>query len=180
MFKKVTSRHLLIFLFLASVSALLGAYVSQYFFNLQPCELCLWQRKPFFVVIAISAIFLFIPFLRKYQNFAVKMGIMLLLVNAAIAFYHAGVEKKYFKGLSSCSGSAQIPTNLNELIISLAKAPIVSCGDPQFIFLNISMAGWNFIYCALLAIFIYLFSRKSSKNKLGKKSVRKTKRGSKR
>ncbi|MFT6333179.1 MAG: disulfide bond formation protein DsbB [Lentimonas sp.] len=163
--KKITPRNLLIFLLAAAAAALLGAYISQYFFDLQPCQLCLWQRKPFFGIITISAIFLIIPFLKKHQHFAVKAALLLLLINAAIAFYHAGVEKKYFKGLSSCSGIMQTPHNLDELIIFLEKASIVPCNEPQFMFLEISMAGWNFIYCLIIALLLITISSFNNRSK---------------
>ncbi len=152
--KKFTYQNLLFLLLTLSVFALSGAYISQYFFDMQPCQLCLWQRKPFFIIIILAAIFLLIPSFKKYQNLAIKMAIALLLINSAIAFYHTGVEQKWFKGLDSCTPTAIAqPTNLEELKLSLEQIKVVRCDKPQFIFLNISMAGWNVIYCLLTTSF---------------------------
>jgi disulfide bond formation protein DsbB len=155
---KVTSKHLLIILLIAAVSALTGAYIAQYYFEMQPCELCFWQRYPFFVVISISAAFLIIPFLRKYQNLAVKIGILCLLVNAGISFYHSGVERKFFKGLDSCSSVSKSPDNIEDLYKMLASTGAIPCDQPQFIFLTLSMAEWNFLYCLILVIGIGRFN----------------------
>ena len=156
--QKLTPKHLLIFLFSAAIFALFLAYVSQYVFGLQPCELCFWQRKPFFAIIAVVASFLVIPPLKKHQNLAIKIAVFLLLINAIIAFYHAGVEQKWFKGLDSCSSTASQPETLEELKLSLEKTKSVRCDQPQFIFLGLSMAGWNVLYCLGLAVLIIYYS----------------------
>jgi disulfide bond formation protein DsbB len=143
----LNQKHLLIFLFAASVFALFGAYISQYIFGLQPCQLCFWQRKPFFIVIILAGLFLAIPGLKKYQNSAIKIAALLLLINAAIAFYHAGVEKKWFEGLDSCSIVSDQSDSLEDLKIALENTRAVRCDQPQFIFLGLSMAGWNALYC---------------------------------
>ncbi|MFT6077785.1 MAG: disulfide bond formation protein DsbB [Myxococcota bacterium] len=154
---KITARHLLAILLFAATAALAGAYISQYYFEMQPCELCFWQRYPFFVIIFISTIFLIIPFLRKYNNLAVKIGILCLLINAGISFYHSGVERKFFKGLDSCSSISKAPDNIADLYKMLASTSATPCDQPQFIFLNLSMAEWNFFYCLILIMQIGRF-----------------------
>ncbi len=165
--KKFTLQNLLFSLLAASVFALALAYISQYFLGFQPCHLCFWQRKPFWIIIVLAAVFLAIPRLKKYQNLAIKIAVLLLLINAGIAFYHAGVEKKWFKGLESCavfsSPNSNNPTTLEDLKRELENSKIVRCDQPQFIFLGISMAGWNMIYCLFAAFFTCLGLRQYKK-----------------
>lgn len=151
MIKKLTHKNLLIILASLSSLALVMAYISQYFFGLQPCHLCLWQRKPFFIIIVIAIVFLLIPQLSKYKKLAIQISVVLLIANTALAFYHAGVEKKIFKGLDSCSTESMNIQNLEELELNISKTSVVRCDQPQFIFLGISMAGWNALYCLSLA-----------------------------
>jgi disulfide bond formation protein DsbB len=99
--KQFTPQHLLLLLIASAVFALGSAYISQYVFGLQPCPLCFWQRKPFFAIIIVAVLFLIIPMLKKYQKLAIQIAVLLLIINSAIAFYHAGVEQKWFKGLGS-------------------------------------------------------------------------------
>ncbi|MCE3255224.1 MAG: disulfide bond formation protein [Rickettsiaceae bacterium] len=160
--KEITPKNLLIAIFSTSFLALFLAYISQYGFGLQPCELCFWQRKPFFIIIIIALLFLTIPSLKKYQDLAIKISILLLLANAAIALYHFGVEQKWFKGLSSCGSFLSNPTTLEELKLSLENTKAVRCDEPQFVFLKISMAGWNVLYCLGLAI-IFTICRRNYK-----------------
>ncbi|MFT6106766.1 MAG: disulfide bond formation protein DsbB [Rickettsiales bacterium] len=160
--KKITSQNLLIILLTTSICALIGAYVSQYYFEMQPCQLCFWQRKPFFAIIIISTSFLAMPFLKKYQNIAVKIAILCLLINVGIAFYHSGVERKIFKGLDSCSSISKSPNNIDDLYTMLIKTKAVPCDQSQFTFLHLSMAEWNFLYCLILMIGISIIMQRKT------------------
>ncbi len=158
--KNLNQKHLLIFLLLASIAALSGAYISQYIFGMQPCQLCFWQRKPFWAIIVLTSLFLIIPHLKKYQNWGIKIAVLLLLINAGIAFYHTGVEQKWFKGLDSCTSISSQPTNLEDLKMALEKTKAVRCDTPQFIFLGLSMAAWNVVYCLGLVLITVGFNRR--------------------
>jgi disulfide bond formation protein DsbB len=144
-----------------SLVALIAAYVSQYVFGLEPCQLCFWQRKPFFAIIILTGLVLFIPFLQKWQQLAVKLCIILFVLNAAIAFYHFGVEQKWFTGLDSCSLQNIAATTVDELMAQLENTKIARCDEPQFIFLDLSMAGWNVFYCLFWAVFLGIGFRKN-------------------
>lgn len=156
--KKISTNHILYFLLLVAVFALVFVYILQYFYHLQPCHLCLWQRKPFFAIIIISAIALFL----KQQNLkkiAAIFSILLLLTNAAIALYHSGVERKIFKINEGCTSTISNDiSSIEELKEMLAKAPAVRCDEPSFIFLKLSIANCNALYCLValaLAMFLY-------------------------
>ena len=154
-------KNLLIFLGLSSIFALLGAYIAQFGFNLQPCILCLYQRKPFFAIIAVTILAIFIFKNYKYQKLGLFACQAILLSNIAISGYHVGVEKKIFEGPSSCSVSQDLTeiTNIEDLEKALSKASTVKCSEPAFVFLKISMAGWNLLYCLGLFIFCLIASR---------------------
>ena len=164
MTKKFTYQNLLFLLLVSAVFALFGAYISQYFLDMQPCQLCFWQRKPFFIIIILAILFLTIGQLKNYQKLAIQIAILLLLINAAIAFYHSGVEQKWFEGLDSCSPPAIQINNVEDLKLALEKTKVARCDQPQFMFLNLSMASWNVIYCLLAASFACFALRKIKTN----------------
>jgi disulfide bond formation protein DsbB len=147
-------KKLLIILGLASISALLGAYIAEFVFNLQPCILCLYQRKPFFAIIALTILAIFIFKNEKYHKLAFFACLLALSINIIIASYHVGVEQKIFQGPTSCSTSQNLNdiTDLVELEKALKAANTVKCSEPAFTFLTISMAGWNVVYCLMLLI----------------------------
>jgi disulfide bond formation protein DsbB len=158
---KFTYQNLLIFLFLASLVALISAYVSQYVFDLQPCVLCLHQRKPFFASLIISGLFLSLPNLKEYQKLASIITILLIILNLFLAAYHVGVENKIFVGPSTCSNAQAAPNNIEDLKAMIEQTKAIRCDEPAFVFMNISMAGWNVIYCLFLAAISLYLVRKS-------------------
>ena len=119
---------------LAVPAALLaGAYVSQYIFGLFPCEMCWWQRWPHFAAIALVTLSFFAPPKRMW----VGLAGLAILVSGLIGAFHAGVEYKWWDGITGCTGAPDL-TNFN----------VVRCDEAPWSFLGISLAGWN----ALLSI----------------------------
>lgn len=149
--RKITNRNLLILLSSASFVALASAYIAQYFFDIEPCNLCFYQRKPFLAIVATAALTLTYFKSEKSKRIALYLCTILLVVNFSIALYHSGVEKKFFSGPSTCSSSnLNSATNLEELKDVLLKTKAVRCDEPNFFFLGLTMANWNVIYCATL------------------------------
>ena len=150
---KITLRAQLIFLLLASLAALIFAYAAQFLFDYQPCILCLYQRKPFFAIVATTLLALIFFRKESRQKIALLLCIIFLLINSSIAIYHVGVEQKIFKGPSSCSSeSLNDLENLDDLRNALIKTKAVRCDEPSFFFLGLSMAAWNVIYCSVILL----------------------------
>ncbi len=138
----------LIFLLTSSIFALTFAYISQFGFDLQPCILCLYQRKPFFAIIALATIAIVFFKSEKSKKVAFFFCIFLLLINVGIATYHVGVEQKIFQGPTTCSSeNLNDLENLDELRDALMKTKAIRCDVPSFVFLGLSMAAWNVIFC---------------------------------
>lgn len=142
----------------AAPAAMLGfAYYAEYVEGLLPCILCLWQRPPHFV--AVAAALLAFALLRGPKGVArAFLGIagVALLVGAGIAAFHAGVEWKLWPGLAECGGAVQpIATDVGDLLNGMENAKIVRCDEAAWMFLGLSMAGWNAILSALLALFAF-------------------------
>lgn len=141
----------LIVILLASVVALLGAFISQYGFGLKPCVLCIYQRWPYGVVIAVAIIALLLK--GRYTRTALVVCGLALLVDAGIAAFHVGVEQGWWKGTTSCTGTVGTAQTVEELRKQLMATPIVRCDEPAFVLFGISMAGYNFLYALALAAF---------------------------
>ena len=138
-------------LLIASLFALLLAYISQYVFGLQPCILCHYQRIIFWLTTVNSLIFLYIkPF--KTQIIGQILAIILVVANLGVAGFHSGVERKIFF-LGSCSAQnteLEEITDPNLLLSALQQTNAVRCDQPQFKFLGLSMADYNVFYCLFL------------------------------
>lgn len=169
MFAKVeiSTHKILIFLLAVCIFSLSLAYVSQYFFGLKPCILCLYQRVPYFVIVFVSAISL--AFLNKevFRKIAVIACILSLFVNSGVAFYHVGVEKKIFKMTEKCSDSLSSINSLEDLKKAIQAKKITRCDEPEFFFLGLTMAAWNMIFSFGIGVFgVYLLRRNGSPSHL--------------
>ena len=137
---RLSSTALARLLAVALPAALLGgALLSQYVGGLHPCEMCIWQRWPHGAAILLAALaFLFAADSRN-ARLLVALAAIGIAISGGIGGFHAGVELKYWEGLTRCSTSGAM--SLDELM----KVPLVRCDQIQFSFLGISMAGWNAI-----------------------------------
>lgn len=147
----------LLILLLASTLALVFAYVLQFVFNYQPCILCLYQRLPFFAIIALSAAGLVLFNSNKFVKVVALCCVFLLTVNIGISLYHVAVEQKFIEGPTVCESSSSLNTasTVDDLKTELLKTKSVRCDEPQISFLKLSMAAWNSIYCLLLVFFCW-------------------------
>ncbi|MEO7814642.1 MAG: disulfide bond formation protein B [Sphingomicrobium sp.] len=116
-----------------------GALLSQYVGGLHPCEMCIWQRWPHGVAIVIAALAFLFSADSRNAKLLVALAAIAIAISGAIGVFHAGVELKYWEGLTRCSTGGAL--SLDELM----KVPLVRCDQIQFSFLGISMAGWNAI-----------------------------------
>ena len=133
----------------ASVIALATAFAAQYWGGLQPCVLCLYQRWPYAVAIALGLIALALPAYLK--GWIVALAGLAFVVGGGIAVFHVGVEQGWWQGTSQC-GASFTANSVDALRAQILKAPVVRCTDVAWSFDGISMAGFNVIASAILAI----------------------------
>ncbi len=163
--KSLDLKHILFLLLLSSLLALGAAYVSQYYFNYQPCSLCLIERKPFLAITVICLIALIFFKQARAFKIAACLTFLLLIINTGIAIYHVGIEEKIFKISEGCIMQNQAQFNsVEELKDALFKEKIARCDEPELFILGLSMAAWNAIYCLSIVVIlgiIYVFINKN-------------------
>jgi disulfide bond formation protein DsbB len=129
-------------------AAILGtALAFQYLGGLAPCELCYWQRYPFWVAIPAGALAFAVPSLRPYL---LALAGIALAIGAGIAVFHVGVEQQWWQGTQACGARAPAGS-LEELRTRLLAAPVVRCDAPQWTLLGVTMAGYNVLLSGGLA-----------------------------
>ncbi|MDG4650350.1 disulfide bond formation protein B [Roseibacterium sp. SDUM158017] len=121
-----------------SAALLAGAFGFQYLGGLLPCAMCIWQRWPHAVAIALGAIGMAIP-----SAIVAGLGALSMLGNAGIALYHTGVERDWWEGPTSCSGSGIADMNVADLLNPDMGTGIVLCDEVAWEMLGLSMASWN-------------------------------------
>ena len=152
------SRTALVLIALASALALGVAFISQHVFDLPPCDLCIYQRYPYVIAIALCLVTL-MPAIQPYAAWALKLLALFLLINSGIATYHVGVEQHWWIGPEGCTGPGGTPQTLDALRAQIAATPVIRCDDIAFSLFGISMAGYNVLFSLALAIYAALVSK---------------------
>ncbi len=125
-----------------------GAYISQYGFDLYPCEMCWWQRYPHFAALAFGLAAFFTP---KYAKFLTLLSAISIAISGFIGGFHAGVEYGWWDGITGCAVTANPDLDILE---SIMNAPLVRCDVAPWDLFGISLAGYNFIFSIVAAILI--------------------------
>lgn len=141
-------------LILAAVAVTLaGAWTFQAF-GFEPCELCLKQRYPYYAALPLAAAAIFLA--RNAPPFAAKIVLALLaavfVASAAAGFYHAGVEWKFWPGPTDCTGEFVKPASMEAFRQQLQNVHIVRCDEVSLRILGLSLAGWNVLTSAGIAV----------------------------
>jgi len=111
-------------LFVISIVSISSALVAEYFFNLQPCELCLKQRHPYYLIL-ICLVFIF---LLKNLN---KIWLFVVIQFASVyglfySIWHVGVENKILKGPAGCSTMLTSTESASELKAQILSKQVIN------------------------------------------------------
>ena len=139
--------------FAGSTATILGAWYFQYVLGLAPCPLCLEERLPYYIVIALSLLLVIAAIVRAPRAFIIVGFLAIIaamLCSAALGAYHAGVEWRWWSGPTECSGPMSDFTT-KPLLDQLRTVRIVRCDEAAWRFLGLSLAGYNVLISLALA-----------------------------
>jgi disulfide bond formation protein DsbB len=132
---------------LGSASLLGGAFLFE-ILGYEPCRMCIWQRWPHAVAIAIGIVAL----AGLAPRSSAWVGAVAAATTAAIGFYHAGVEIGWVPGPSSCTGGGTLAgLSGSDLLSTEIGEAVVMCDEVAWSFLGLSMAAWNGVLSLALA-----------------------------
>jgi disulfide bond formation protein DsbB len=137
----------------ASASVLGAAYVAQYGFGLEPCQLCYWQRWPYLAILLLAPLGFLIGRKGAGKHWMLVLFAAILALDAGIAGFHVGVENHWWRGLESCGADGAAAQTIEDLRAQIVGRAVVRCDEPAFVFLGLSMAGWNGLIALALAGF---------------------------
>ena len=144
-------------LFIISFISISSALVAEFFFNLQPCDLCLKQRHPYYLIL-ICLVFIF---LLKNLN---KIWLYIVIQFASVyglfySIWHVGVENKILKGPAGCSAMLTSSESASDLKAQILSKQVISCDEVIWSFFGISAASINTLVLLVIFIFnaIYLY-----------------------
>ena len=120
-----------------------------------PCELCLKERIPYYIAIAVAAGTLVAT--RTHRRLVVRTGfaalMLLFLFSAGLAIYHAGVEWDWWAGPSDCSGPlGDHAASSADFLRQLQTVRVVRCDAVAIRIVGLSLAGWNAVASFALVV----------------------------
>jgi disulfide bond formation protein DsbB len=139
---------------LVPAALLAGAYGSQYFGGLAPCEMCYWQRWPHWAALGLALAAYAAASMPDRGRSFVWLAALAILSSGVIGVYHAGVEAGVFAGVTECSNGG------GATLEDIMARPMIRCDEVQFRFLGVSMAGWNAIISISSALVVAWLSLK--------------------
>ena len=135
-----------------SVAAIGGAWAYEALGYL-PCELCYKERIPYYAAFALAPAAAFSARRGRSRLMRWLFALMALLFvgDAALSFYHSGVEWKIFAGPSDCSGPLNSVASMDEFMKQLKTVKVVRCDAPNLWIFGLTLANWNALISAALA-----------------------------
>lgn len=140
-------RNLAVLAALGAAAALGIAYASEVWGELVPCALCLLERWPYRIVIALGVLAAITP--RGLSRGLLMLAILTLLAGALIAAVHVGVEFKWWPSpLPECAAPHISGASIADRLASMPARPSKPCDDPTFLipFIPVSMAAMNLLF----------------------------------
>lgn len=128
---------------LIPAALLAGAWGSQLWGGLYPCEMCHWQRWPHYGAVVVAAL-AFVVGGAAVRTTLVAGAAALIAVSGVIGAFHAGVEWHWWEGITACSRTVSTTgMSADAMLKSILAAPVIRCDAAQWRLFGLSLAGWN-------------------------------------
>ena len=152
-----------------SIAALGSAFIAEFYFDLAPCEMCLKQREPYYVIILG---FILTVILKWHHRIWFYLGVQFISIYGLFySIWHVGIENKLLSGPAGCSSGLNITNNVSSLKDQILSKPVINCEDVAWSILGLSAATINSFLLVLIFILnaIYLFKYYDSKKEISNK-----------
>ncbi|SFK52522.1 disulfide bond formation protein B [Methylocapsa palsarum] len=118
-----------------------------------PCELCLKERIPYYVGIALAGAACLLALNRSTALLPAAFGFIGLIFAASAIFggYHAGVEWGFWPGPKDCTGPLDHTQSVNDFLTRLQTFKAVRCDAVAIRIFGLSLAAWNAVISVALA-----------------------------
>ena len=139
--------------FTISLVTISGAYILEFLYNFPPCELCIYQRIPYFFILFICII----SFFMEYKNIHFYSIFFLFFTSFLIASFHSLVERGIVEYSSACTSSVENFESIEDLRMHLDSVPLTKCDEILFSVMGFSLANINTIISLSLVLFNIYF-----------------------
>ena len=145
---KNKSLFLNLILFVSFV-ALLSAFFIEYILGHQPCNLCILDRIPY--VVAIAIILLNYKF-SQFEKIFLVLLVIVFLTATILSVYHFGIEQGFIEESLVCDLKNGSEVTSKEEILKQLQEQKVSCKDVTFKIFGLSLTTYNIVISILITI----------------------------
>ena len=145
----LSKKNLFTGIFLISFIALISAYFIEYILGHQPCNLCVYERIPYFLAILIVLINYKYNKLEKYLILSLAI---IFLIATILSLYHLGIEQGFIQESLLCDLEKGANTVDKDEILKQLQQKSISCKDVTFKIFGLSLTSYNIIISLLLTI----------------------------
>ncbi len=150
----LSKKNLFTGIFLISFIALVSAYFIEYILGHQPCNLCLYERIPYFLAILITLINYKYNKLEKYL---ILLLAIIFLLATILSLYHLGIEQGFIQESMLCDLEKGANILDKDEILKQLQQKNISCKDVTFHIFGLSLTSYNIIISILLTITLIRF-----------------------
>jgi len=148
--KNLSTKKIFLYLLIYSFLSLSFALFLEYVLNYKPCQLCLYQRIPYLLIL----IFSFVGFFFSKNLYWLYTIMIFFISSTIISGYHSGIEFGLLNESSSCASNLIENLDKTKLLESLNNS-MPNCKDIEFKLFGLSLATINFLISFALSFSIY-------------------------
>ena len=145
----LSKKNLFTGIFLISFIALISAYFIEYILGHQPCNLCVYERIPYFLAILIVLLNYKYNKLEKYLIISLAI---IFLIATILSLYHLGIEQGFIQESLLCDLEKGSNIVDKDEILKQLQQKSISCKDVTFKIFGLSLTNYNIIISLLLTI----------------------------
>ena len=145
----LSKKNLFTAIFLISFIALISAYFIEYILGHQPCNLCVYERIPYFLAILIVLINYKYNKLEKYLILSLAI---IFLIATILSLYHLGIEQGFIQEPLLCDLEKGANIVDKDEILKQLQQKSISCKDVTFKLFGLSLTNYNIVISLLLTI----------------------------
>ena len=132
-------------------ASVLFSYFLEFFFNLIPCKLCLYQRYLWLFLLLACIINLKQSSKSRYIEMIITITLCAIIT---LSFYHSGIEFGFFNNIISCTSENNETVNsIEELDFLVRNTKNMDCAFPKFKVFNLSLSNLSFLFSTSLLLF---------------------------
>ena len=132
-------------------TSVLFSFFLEFFLNLIPCKLCLYQR--YLWLFLLLACILNLKQSRESRYIEIIITITLYAI-ITLSFYHSGIEFGFFNNIISCTSENNETVNsIEELDFLIRNTKNMDCAFPKFKIFNLSLSNLSFLFSTSLLLF---------------------------